>query len=114
MAKVMEDWQTDRTVIDNYYWNRKFMPLLEEGADLDEKTLRTIVTWIADGTQVKGKPIAEVFPEIKEFMLDNYNPEGETIVEVFGMDRMPMVLQDEEWEGADWFTYYDCVKEFGS
>jgi hypothetical protein len=47
-------------------------------------------------------------------MLENYNPEGETIVEVFGMDRMPMVLQDEEWEGADWFTYHDCVKEFGS
>ena len=50
MGQVVNDWMTDRTVIDNYYWNRKLMPLLEEGAHLDERTMRTVVTWIADGT----------------------------------------------------------------
>ena len=86
MGKVINDWMTDRTVIDNYYWNRKLQPLLEEGAHLDEKTMRTVVTWIADGTQVKGKPIAEVFPEIKEWMLANYDPEGRDMIEMFRLD----------------------------
>merc|ERR1712038_1966107 len=26
-------------------------------------------------------------------------------------DQMPMLLQDTEWEGADWFDFYDCMKE---
>jgi hypothetical protein len=111
MMRVLQDWQHDRKVVDEYWWDKKFLPLLGEKEKLDEKTLRSIVSWIADGTQVKGKPIAEVFPEIKEWMLENYNPDGETIVEAFRMDQAPMLLQDTEWEGADWFTYYDCLKE---
>ena len=111
MMKVLGDWQHDRKVVDEYWWDKKFLPLLGEKEKLDEKTLRSIVSWIADGTKVKGKPIAEVFPEIKEWMLDNYDPSGETIVECFKMDQMPMLLQDTEWEGADWFDFYDCMKE---
>lgn len=109
MTRVTTDWQTDRTIVDNYYWNKKLMPLVEEGSRLDEKTMRTIVTWIADGTQVKGKPIAEVFPGIKDWMLENYNPEGNGMIEMFGLDRMPMSLQ--EYDGADWFEYYTCFKD---
>ena len=108
MQHVLIDWDTDRKLIDNYYWNYELMPLLAEGEKLDERTLRTLITWIADGTQIKGKPLTEVFPEVEEYMLSNFNPDGTTCIEKFNMENMPMVLQ--EWEGADWFEFYDCAK----
>lgn len=86
----MIDWDTDRKLIDNYYWNFELMPLLAKGEKLDEKTMRTLVTWIVDGTQIKGKPLVEIFPEVEEWMLSNYNPEGITFIEKFNMEMMPM------------------------
>jgi hypothetical protein len=71
--------------------------------------MRTFITWIADGTQIKGKPLVEVFPEAEEFMLSNFNPEGTTCIEKFNMEMMPMMLT-EEWAGADWFDFYDCAE----
>jgi hypothetical protein len=71
--------------------------------------MRTLVTWIADGTQIKGKPLVEVFPEVEEWMLSNFDPEGTTCIEKFNMEMMPVVLQ--EWEGADWFDFYQCAKD---
>lgn len=55
--------------------------------------MRTLVTWVVDGTEIKGKPLIEVFPEVEEWMLENYNPEGRTVVESFRMESMPYVLQ---------------------
>lgn len=74
------------------------MPLLAQGEKLDEKTLRTLITWIVDGTQIKGKPLVEIFPEAEEWMLSNFDPNGTTTIEKFNMEHMPMVLQ--EWQGA--------------
>ena len=55
--------------------------------------MRTLVTWVVDGTEIKGKPLVEVFPEVEEWMLENYNPEGRTVIESFRMESMPYVLQ---------------------
>ena len=52
----------------------ELLPLLKEGEKLDEKTLRTLVTWVAEGTSVRGRPLVEVFPEVESWMLNNYNP----------------------------------------
>ena len=42
-------------------------------------------------------------------MLNNFDPTtGNTMIEKFNMQNMPMLLQ--EWEQADWFDYYDCIK----
>jgi hypothetical protein len=67
---------------------------MNEGAKLDERTMRSIVSWIADGTQIKGKPMAEVFPGVKEFMLDNYDPNAPTFEEMFSLNTMPMILSN--------------------
>ena len=50
MSHVLVDWDTDRKLIDNYYWNYELMPLLAKGEKLDEKTVRSFITWIVDGT----------------------------------------------------------------
>ena len=55
--------------------------------------MRTLVTWVADGTEIKGRPLVEVFPEVEDWMLENYNPEGRTVMESFRFETMPMVLQ---------------------
>ena len=110
MGKVLVDWDTDRKLIDNYYWNYELMPLLAKGEKLDEKTVRTFITWIVDGTQIKGKPLVEVFPDAEEFMLANFDPEGITFIEQFNMNAMPMNLVDGEWAGADWFNFVDCAQ----
>ena len=57
--------------------------------------MRTLVTWIAEGTQIKGRPLVEVFPEVEDWMLHNYNPEGSTLIETFRMEEMPMNLSEE-------------------
>lgn len=72
------------------------MPVLIEGEKLDEKTKRALVTWIAEGTQIKGQPLVDVFPEVREWMLENYDPEGATFIEQFRMEEMPMMLQETE------------------
>ena len=74
MEHVLNDWQTDRTLIDNYYWNYELLPLLNEGAKLDERTIRTVITWLVDGIQIKGMPMKDVFPEVEEYMLANFDP----------------------------------------
>ena len=72
------------------------MPVLIEGERLDDKTKRALVTWIAEGTQIKGQPLVDVFPEVREWMLENYDPEGATFIEQFRMEEMPMMLQETE------------------
>ena len=72
------------------------MPVLIEGEKLDDKTKRALVTWIAEGTQIKGQPLVDVFPEVREWMLENYDPEGATFIEQFRMEEMPMMLQETE------------------
>ena len=72
------------------------MPVLIEGERLDDKTKRALVTWIAEGTQIKGQPLVDVFPEVREWMLENYNPEGATFIEQFRMEEIPMMLQETE------------------
>lgn len=92
MQNVATNWQTDRQLIDDYYWNYELLPLLEEGARLDERTLRTAVTWIVDGTEIQGQPMIDVFPEVEEWMLSNYNEDGETLIDRFQLEYMPMML----------------------
>jgi hypothetical protein len=95
MMRTWTDWQTDRDLVDQYYWNYELLPLLEEGAQLDERTLRTLITWIVDGTQIRGEPLRDVFPEVEEYMLQNYDATGYNLQEKFGMNTMPVVLQEE-------------------
>jgi len=107
LHNMFSEWAEAKQTIDNYYWNYELMPLFEEKASLDERTLRTIITWLADGTQVKGKPLVEVFPGVEEYMLDNYNPYGLSLADKFGLNGSPLSLQ--EWAGADFWAYVDCV-----
>jgi len=86
MVDVLTRWKQARDEVDQYYWNEELLPVLAEGERLDERTMRTLVTWIADGTEIKGRPLVEVFPDVEEWMLDNYNPEGRTVIETFRME----------------------------
>ena len=86
--EVFTNWGEDHTAIDEYYWKYELIPLLQKGAKLDEKAKRTLITWIADGTEVKGKPLTKVFPEVKQWMLENYNPDAPTFEEMFDMRNM--------------------------
>jgi len=105
---VFEQWMVDRNLIDEYYWNYELLPLLNESAKLDDKTMRTIVTWLADGTQIKGKPVADVYPGVKDYMLENYDPNAPTLEEMFGLNTMPMVLATRELTSiSDWEGCYD-------
>jgi len=103
MARSWNDWMTDRELVDQYYWNYELLPLLEEGQRLDERTMRTLITWIVDGTQVRGKPLKDVFPEVEAWMLDNYNANGLNLQEKFNMNAMPLSLQED---GPVLFSFY--------
>ena len=94
--RVLTDWDTDRKVIDGYYWERKLVPLIDEGARLDERLLRRTVTWVVDGIKIEGQPLEEVFPEVKEWMCDNYDPNGPEFSDKFGLNNLPMNLQEED------------------
>ena len=85
---VLSDWDDDRRVIDDYYWNRKLVPLIDEGAKLDERFLRTVITWVVDGTKINGEPLEDVMPEIKQLMIDNYDPNGMTFSEKFQLHTL--------------------------
>ena len=80
---IFEDWMTDNQLINDYYWRYEVAPHLQEGAKLDEKTLRSIVTYIANSTEINGKPLTEAYPGVEEWMMKNYDPEGPTIYEKF-------------------------------
>ena len=56
-------------------------PHLKKGAKLDEKTLRSLVTYLASSTKIKGKPLNEVFPDVEEMMMSNYNPDAPSMAE---------------------------------
>ena len=109
MQHIERDWQNDMELLNHYYFTYKFEPHLKKGAKLDEKALRTMVTWLANSTQVKGKPINEVFPDITDMMMENYNPDEPSLWEKMGMFN----LQGEydEWYAADWELYQACVAE---
>ena len=111
MMRMFTEWGQAKQTIDNYYWTHEFQPQLEEWAGLDEQTLRTIITWVADGTKVKGTPLVEVFPSVEEYMLTNFNAQGLNLQDKFGLNGSPLVLQGSEWEDADWWTYVGCVQE---
>jgi len=85
---IMSDWASDQELLERYYWNYELQPHLEAGQKLDEKTLSTVITFIADSTTVAGRPLVEVFPEIQELMLDNFDPSGPTLVEKFGLYQL--------------------------
>jgi len=111
MMRMFTEWGQAKQTIDNYYWTHEFQPQLEEWAGLDEQTLRTIITWVADGTKVKGTPLVEVFPGVEEYMLTNFNAQGLNLQDKFGLNGSPLVLQESEWIYADWWTYVGCVQE---
>ena len=83
-SRIWEDWQRDREIVDRYYWRYEMEPHLQEGSRLDERTMRRIATFIAEGTQVKGRPLVEVFPEVEELMMSRYNASEPTLLEKFG------------------------------
>ena len=89
VADVLMRWKSARDAIDAQFWNDEFIPEAAIGEKLDEKTMRSLVTWIADGTEIKGQPLVDVFPDVKDWMLDNYNPEGRTAIEAFRMEEIP-------------------------
>ena len=86
---ITHDWMTDRKLIDDYYWRYEMEPHLQKGAKLDEKTLRSIVTYIADSTTIRGRPLRQVQPGIEAWMIDNYDPEGPSLYEKFGFMNLP-------------------------
>ena len=106
VADILTRWQAARDEVDQHYWNEELLPVLADGERLDERTMRTLVTWVAEGTQIKGRPLVEVFPEVEEWMLENYNPDGRTLIETFRMESMPMNLsKDSSDGGSDWWPF---------
>ena len=61
---IWEQWQRDREIVDRYYWRYVMQPHLNAGSKLDERAMREVVTFIASGTTVKGRPLTDVFPEV--------------------------------------------------
>ena len=106
-GRIWADWQRDREVVDRYYWRYEMEPHLQEGSRLDERTMRRIATFIAEGTQVKGRPLVEVFPEVEELMMSRYNASEPTLLEKFG--AFQLLQETEEWPFADWYEYQECV-----
>ena len=104
---IWENWQRDREIVDRYYWNYVMQPHLNAGSKLDEKAMRSVVTFIAEGTTVKGRPLTEVFPEVEEAMMSNYNADEESLLEKFGMFNL------QNGSTAEYFAYSDCVNRFG-
>lgn len=92
MYNLFSEWAEAKQTIDNYYWNYEMMPLFEEKQRLDERTMRTIITWLVDGTQVKGQPLVDVFPGVEQYMLDNYNAYGVSLADKFGLNGSPLAL----------------------
>lgn len=82
--QIMSDWERDAQLVEDYYWRYEMMPLLEEGSKLDEKTLRTVVTYIAESTTIAGQPMADAIPGVQEMTLDYYDPEGPSLYAEFG------------------------------
>ena len=106
---IWENWQRDREIVDRYYWNYVMQPHLDAGSKLDEKAMRSVVTFIAEGTTVKGRPLTQVFPEVEEAMMSNYNADEESLLEKFGMFN----LQLAENPYADILAYDNCVAACG-
>jgi len=100
---IMEGWKKDEELVNKYYWEFEMKPHLDKGAKLDEKTLRSLVTYIAESTTIKGKPMIEIFPEVQEAMMSNFDPNGPNIYEKFGMYNLQEI--SEEWFAADWELY---------
>merc|ERR1711997_18954 len=71
-VQIMNDWTTDRQLVDEYYWTYEMEPHLKKGEKLDEKTIRSIVTYVANSTTIKGRPLIEVYPDIEEYMMHNF------------------------------------------
>ena len=107
---IWENWQRDREIVDRYYWNYVMQPHLNAGSKLDEKAMRSVVTFIAEGTTVKGRPLTEVFPEVEEAMMSNYNRDEESLLEKFGMFNLNSA---QDWPYADRLQYDNCVATFG-
>lgn len=112
MQELYLNWALDRQRIDNYYWTYEAQPQFAEWEALDERTVRTIITWIVDGTQVKGKPLIEVFPGVEEYMLANVNPAGLNLADKFGLNGSPLVLAENEWMYADWWDFVGCIQDY--
>ena len=111
IEEIVSDWQEGRMTSDiSYYWNYELLPVLNSAIKFEEQTLRILVTWLVDGIQIKGKPLKEVYPEAKEWMLKNFNKNGETLVDKLAFNRMPVIL--EEWPYADWLDFENCVKTY--
>ena len=85
MVDVLTRWKAARDEVDQYYWNEELLPVLAEGEKLDERTMRRIATFIAEGTTIKGRPLTEAFPEVEELMMSRYNPDEESLLEKFGV-----------------------------
>ena len=64
--------------------------------------MRKIVTFIAEGTHVKGRPLIEVFPEVEELMMSRYNASEPSLLEQFGVFQLQ---ETQEWPYADWEAY---------
>ena len=108
MEHIERDWQDDTELLNHYYLTYKMEPHLKKGAKLDEKALRTIITFIADSTTVKGRPLNEVFPDIEEMMMSNYNADEPSLWEKMGLFNL-QGAEYQEWYAASWPKYENCV-----
>ena len=112
MEHILEDWDADRRLLNEYHWQYKMKPHLSKVQKLQEKALRSIVTSIANSTRIKGRPLIDVFPEVEKLMMDNFNPNSPTLIEKYGLFNL-QGLNLEEWFAADWEKFSDCVEEHG-
>ena len=85
MEHITRDWQNDLELLNHYYMTYKMEPHVRKGMKFDEKALRSMITYLANSTQVKGKPINEVFPGVEEMMMSNYDPNERSLWEKMGM-----------------------------
>ena len=108
MQDIVGHWQRDAELLNHYHATYKMEPHIRKGMKLDEKAIRSMITYMANSTQVKGRPVNEVFPDIEEMMMSNYDPSAPTLWEKMGMFNL-QGAEYEEWYAADWEKFQECV-----
>jgi len=101
LEHIINDWDENRRLLNEYYWSFKMKPHLSQAEKLQEKALRTMVTFIVNGTKIKGKPLNEVFPDVEKLMIENFDQNSPTLIEKYGFFNL-QGLNLEEWFAADW------------
>lgn len=89
---LMDDWQRslehfefEIRALNEDYWVM-FRPLIDEREDIYEARYDEVVTYVMNNTYFHGAHIHHVVPEVEAFIRNEFNPTGDSIVSMFGLN----------------------------